>query len=119
MKRRFILYRRKLGGTFYVEDTETRKQESLGTKDHAEAMSLLNARNESVRQPQLNLHIASFFALPASMTKPSRWAMAGSFSASSTRLSSRARKTGNNGTIVSAARSIPPMLVAYRIRSNA
>jgi len=23
MKRRFILYRRKLGGTFYVEDTET------------------------------------------------------------------------------------------------
>lgn len=27
MKRRFILYRGKLGGTFYVEDTETRKQE--------------------------------------------------------------------------------------------
>ena len=26
MRRRFILYRRKLGGTFYVEDTETRKQ---------------------------------------------------------------------------------------------
>ena len=23
MKRRFILYRRKLGGTFYVEDTQT------------------------------------------------------------------------------------------------
>ena len=58
MKRRFILYRRKLGGTFYVEDTETRKQESLGTKNRAEAMSLLNARNESVRQPQLNLQIA-------------------------------------------------------------
>ena len=58
MKRRFILYRRKLGGVFYVEDTETRKQESLGTKNRAEAMSLLNARNESVRQPQLNLQIA-------------------------------------------------------------
>jgi len=40
MKRRFILYRRKLGGTFYVEDTQTRKQESLGTKDRAEATSL-------------------------------------------------------------------------------
>src|SRR5688572_6305767 len=56
MKRRFILYRRKLGGMFYIE--ETRKQESLGTKDRAEATALLNARNESVRQPQLNLQIA-------------------------------------------------------------
>jgi hypothetical protein len=36
MKRRFILYRRKLGGTFYIEDTETRKQqESLGAKNRA------------------------------------------------------------------------------------
>ena len=61
MKRRFILYRRKLGGMFYIEDTETRKQESLGTKNRAEAMSLLNARNESVRQPQLNLHIAKAY----------------------------------------------------------
>src|SRR5450432_590210 len=61
MKHRFILYRRKLGGTFYVEDTETRKQESLGTKDRAEATSLLNARNESVRQPQLNLQIAKAY----------------------------------------------------------
>jgi hypothetical protein len=38
MKRRFILYRRKLGGMFYIEDTETRKQESLGTKDRADAL---------------------------------------------------------------------------------
>src|ERR1700746_1357720 len=61
MKQRFILYRRKLGGTFYIEDTETRKQESLGTKDRSEAKSLLNARNESVRQPQLNLQIAKAY----------------------------------------------------------
>lgn len=58
MKRRFILYRRKRGGVFYVEDTETRKQESLGTKSRAEALTLMTARNEAVRQPQLNLHIA-------------------------------------------------------------
>jgi hypothetical protein len=45
----------KLVGTFYVEDTETRKQESLGTKDRKEAEAILNARNESVRQPHLNL----------------------------------------------------------------
>ena len=61
MRRRFILYRRKLGGMFYIEDTETRKHESLGTKDRAEATALLNARNESVRQPQLNLQIAKAY----------------------------------------------------------
>ena len=59
MKHRFILYRRR--GIFYMEDTETRKQESLGTRDRAEATSVLNARNESVRQPQLNLQIAKAY----------------------------------------------------------
>lgn len=61
MKSRFFLYRRKLGGMFYIEDTQTRKQESLGTKDRAEATALLNARNESARQPQLNLQIAKAY----------------------------------------------------------
>jgi len=50
-----------MGGVFYVHDSETGKQESLGTRDRAEAMSLLNARNESVRQPQLNLQIAKAY----------------------------------------------------------
>src|SRR5580698_10774898 len=61
MKRRFILYRRKRGGMFYIEDTETRKQESTGTRNRAEATSLLNARNESTRQPHLNLQIAKAY----------------------------------------------------------
>jgi len=61
MKNRFLLYRRKLGGMFYVEDTKTRKQESLGTKIRAEATTLLNARNEASRQPQLNLQIAKAY----------------------------------------------------------
>ena len=61
MKSRFILYRRKLGGMFYVEDTQTHKQESLGTKDRCEAKSLLHARNESFRQPQLNRQIAQAY----------------------------------------------------------
>lgn len=56
MKQRFLLFRR--NGTFYCEDTETHKQASLRTKDEAEARTLLNARNESVRQPTLNLHLA-------------------------------------------------------------
>ncbi|MCI0748849.1 MAG: tyrosine-type recombinase/integrase [Verrucomicrobia subdivision 3 bacterium] len=61
MKQRFILYRRKVGGMFYVEDSQTKKQESLGTKDRAEAKCLLNARNEAARQPQLNLQIAKAY----------------------------------------------------------
>ena len=48
----------------------------------------------------------------ASITNPSRWATAGSFSTSSTRLSSRARNCGSSGRMVSAARSMPPMLAA-------
>src|ERR1700722_10287044 len=61
MKRRYILYRRKRGGMFYIEDTETRKQESTGTRNRTEATSLLNARNESTRQPHLNLQIAKAY----------------------------------------------------------
>lgn len=61
MKNRFRLYRRTMGDVFYVHDSETGKQESLGTRDRAEATTLLNARNESVRQPQLNLQIAKAY----------------------------------------------------------
>src|SRR5437870_12710233 len=61
MKNRFRLYRRTAGGAFYLHDSETSKQDSLGTRDRAEAMALLNARNESVRQPQLNLQIAKAY----------------------------------------------------------
>jgi hypothetical protein len=56
MKQRLILYRR--NGTFYCEDTTTRKQQSLKTKDPAEAQALLHSRNETFRQPQLNQQIA-------------------------------------------------------------
>jgi integrase len=61
MKHRFIIYRRKRGGVFYLEDTQSKKQESLHTKNRADAVSVLNARNESVRQPQLNLQIAKAY----------------------------------------------------------
>ena len=58
MKNRYRIYRRLKSGVFYVHDSQTGKQDSLGTRDRAEARLLLNARNESVRQPQLNLQIA-------------------------------------------------------------
>src|SRR5690348_8636223 len=56
MKQQFILFRR--AGVYYYEDTTTGQQRSLRTKDEAEANTLLNARNESYRQPVLNRRIA-------------------------------------------------------------
>jgi hypothetical protein len=59
MKQRFILFRRR--GVFYCEDTTTRRQTSLHTKDHSEAVTLLNTRNEATRQPSMNLQIAQVY----------------------------------------------------------
>jgi integrase len=56
MNQRFILFRR--AGVFYAEDTTTGKQLSLRTKEEAEAKTLILAKNESFRQPVLNLQIA-------------------------------------------------------------
>ena len=47
MNQRFILFRR--AGVFYCEDTTTGKQSSLRTKNQNEALTLLHAKNESVR----------------------------------------------------------------------
>lgn len=60
MKGRYRLFRR-AGGTYYAEDTETKKQTSLGTKDKQEAKRLLHAKNESHRQPQLNFQIGQVY----------------------------------------------------------
>jgi hypothetical protein len=56
MKHRFKLFRH--ASVFYCEDTTTAKQMSLRTRDEAEANTLLYAKNESCRQPVINLQIA-------------------------------------------------------------
>lgn len=56
MKQRFTLFLR--SGVYYIEDTNTGKQSSLRTRNPAEANTLLHARNEATRQPDLNLQIA-------------------------------------------------------------
>jgi integrase len=61
MKRRFILYRRKRGGMFYLEDTDSKKQESLHTNNRADALTLLHSKNEAHRQPVLNVRIARMY----------------------------------------------------------
>ena len=63
MKQRYVLFRRE--GVFYCEDTTTGKQTSLRTRNEAEALALLNAKNESVRQPALNLKIAKAYLAAA------------------------------------------------------
>jgi len=59
MNQRFALFRR--AGVYYCEDRTTRKQTSLRTRNEDEALRLLNAKNESVRQPVLNLQIARVY----------------------------------------------------------
>ncbi len=62
MKKRFRLMRRgKRGGKFYCIDSLTGKRESLGTQDDYEASELVAARNNALRQPILNLHLAKAY----------------------------------------------------------
>jgi integrase len=56
MKSPFTLFRR--GKMFYCQNAETGQQLSLKTRDQAAAQALLHARNESHRQPILNLQMA-------------------------------------------------------------
>lgn len=61
----FRIIRRK-SGVYYAVDRDTRVQASLKTKDHDEAIRLLTAKNEAVKQqPSLNLHIARAYLAAA------------------------------------------------------
>ena len=59
MKQRFMMFRR--AGTFYCKDSTTGKQTSLRTKDESEAVTVLNAKNEAVRNSAMNLQIAQVY----------------------------------------------------------
>lgn len=62
MKLRFRLIRRNIrGGKFYCVDTLTGKRTSLGTQNEDEATQLIQAKNQALRQPVLNLHIAKAY----------------------------------------------------------
>lgn len=57
MKARFRLFQR-ASGVFYVQDTQTLRQESLKTKNKHIAQRLFQARNAAHEQPALNLQLA-------------------------------------------------------------
>lgn len=62
MKTRFrLIYRGERGSTFYCVDSETGKRFSLQTKDRDAAEQIVLAKNQSLRQPTLNLHIAKAY----------------------------------------------------------
>src|SRR5437588_9315565 len=54
---KYRLYRRR-NGVFYWQENDSSKQGTLRTTDKREAETLLNAMNESHREPILNLNLA-------------------------------------------------------------
>ncbi|MBL9170275.1 MAG: hypothetical protein JNN07_21245, partial [Verrucomicrobiales bacterium] len=72
MKPTYRLYRRGASGRYYAQDRTTNKQESLGTSDKAEAVRLLNAKNESAYHPGFNIHLARTYLSAADPTVATR-----------------------------------------------
>ncbi len=60
MKQRYRVFRRGWG-TYYVQDLETKKQESLHTRDKTEAYRLVAARNETDTAPAFSLQLARVY----------------------------------------------------------
>jgi integrase len=60
MNSRYRVFRRGWG-TYYSEDLTTGKQESLRTRDKAEAFRLVAALNETDQQPAFSLHLARVY----------------------------------------------------------
>jgi integrase len=64
MKTRYRLIRRGIrGGLYYCVDTKTGKRTSLGISNEDEARQIIEARNNSERQPALNLQIARSYLI--------------------------------------------------------
>ena len=59
--KRFRLIYRGCRAAYYCFDVHTRKRESLGVTNRAEAQRLVDARNEAVRHPEMNLQIAQVY----------------------------------------------------------
>ena len=76
MKQPFRLYRRQRG-IYYIHDGHTGKQESLGTRDRAEASALFAAKTQAHRQAHLNFRLARTYLMAADPLAATRtWQMA-------------------------------------------
>ena len=73
MKQQFRLYRRNRG-IYYIHDDKTGKQESLHTRERAEASALFAAKTQSHRQAHLNLRLArTYLAATDPMVSKRTW----------------------------------------------
>jgi hypothetical protein len=62
MKTRFrLIYRGERGRQFYCVESETGKRFSLKTKDRDAAEQIVAAKNQAIRQPNLNRQIAKAY----------------------------------------------------------
>ncbi len=59
MQTRFTIFKR--GGVYYSEDRQTGQQKSLKTRDEAEAQRIIQAKNDAVSLPQMNLVMAKTY----------------------------------------------------------
>jgi integrase len=71
VKQSYRLYRRE-NGVYYLQNNQTGKQESLGTRDDGEAQRLQNAKNESVRIPQATKAVGIAYLSAADPDAPTR-----------------------------------------------
>ncbi len=75
MQQKYRLYRRN-NGTYYWQDNDSPRQGSLKTKNQQEAEALLRAKNESHRQPILNLALGKAYLAAHDPEMPKRtWKM--------------------------------------------
>ncbi|HTE88245.1 MAG TPA: hypothetical protein VK639_04765, partial [Terriglobales bacterium] len=75
MKQRFRLYRRN-GGIFYIHDSKTGQQASLGTRERTESVALFSARTQAHRQAHLNLRLArTYLAATDPLVAKRTWQM--------------------------------------------
>ena len=74
VRKKFRMFLR--GSVFWCQDNDTRKQESLGTKDREEAERFLAAKNEAYRNPAINLQIARAYLMVSDHRAATRsWGM--------------------------------------------
>lgn len=72
-----LIQRRNRRRAFYWLDSETGKRTSRATRDRDAAEQIVLARNQALRQPALNLHIArAYLAGSDSGVATRTWAMA-------------------------------------------
>lgn len=59
MQNRFTMFKR--GNVFYCEDRTTGQQKSLQTRDEEQAQRVIQAKNDAVKLPQMNLVMAKTY----------------------------------------------------------